>query len=50
MLVACIAIFVVLLVVPIMEKPEQQNCLAMVIFVSLLWATEVLSLIHSNIV
>jgi phosphate transporter len=41
MLVACIAIFTVLLVVPIMEKPEQQNCLAMVIFVSLLWATEV---------
>lgn len=36
-----LAIFVVLLVVPIMEKPEQQNCLAMVIFVSLLWATEV---------
>jgi hypothetical protein len=41
MLVTCIAVFVVLLVVPIMEKPEQQNCLAMVIFVSLLWATEV---------
>ena len=40
-LVACIALFVVLLVVPIMEKPEQQNCLAMVIFVSSLWATEV---------
>jgi hypothetical protein len=41
MLLSCIAVFVVLLVVPIMEKPEQQNCLAMVIFVSLLWATEV---------
>jgi hypothetical protein len=40
-LLACIAVFVVLLVVPIMEVPEQQNCLAMVIFVSLLWATEV---------
>lgn len=36
-----IAIFAVLLVVPIMEKPEQQNCLALVVFVSLLWATEV---------
>jgi phosphate transporter len=47
-LVACIALFVVLLVVPIMEKPEQQNCLAMVIFVSSLWATEVrqTSLVH----
>lgn len=41
MLLTCIAVFVVLLVVPIMEKPEQQNCLAMVVFVSLLWATEV---------
>jgi phosphate transporter len=41
MLLACIAVFVVLLVVPIMEKQEQQNCLAMVAFVSLLWATEV---------
>jgi hypothetical protein len=41
MLVACIAVFVVLLVVPIMKKREQQNCLAMVAFVSLLWATEV---------
>ena len=40
-LVTCIAIFAVLLIVPIMEQPEQQNCLAMVIFVSLLWATEV---------
>jgi phosphate transporter len=49
LLVACIAIFVVLLVVPIMEKPEQQNCLAMVIFVSLLWATEVLSPYFLNI-
>ncbi len=40
-LVACIAVFAILLTVPIMEKPEQQNCLALVMFVSLLWATEV---------
>lgn len=40
-LVAVVAIFAVLLAVPIMEKPEQQNCLALVVFVSLLWATEV---------
>ncbi len=40
-LLLIIAVFVVLLVVPIMKRPEQQNCLAMVIFVSLLWATEV---------
>ena len=40
-LVMIVAVFVTLLLVPIMEKPEQQNCLAMLIFVSLLWATEV---------
>ena len=40
-LVGIIAIFFVLLSVPIMEKTEQQNCLAMLVFVSLLWATEV---------
>lgn len=40
-LIGIIAVFFVLLFVPIMEKVEQQNCLAMLIFVSLLWATEV---------
>jgi hypothetical protein len=40
-LVGIIAIFVVLLTVPIMQQTEQQNCLAMLVFVSLLWATEV---------
>ena len=40
-LVGILALFFVLLFVPIMKKPEQQNCLALVIFVSLLWATEV---------
>ena len=40
-LVSTIAVFAVLLAVPIMEEPEQQNCLALVVFVSLLWATEV---------
>ena len=43
MLVAILAIFVVLLVVPMMEQAVQQNCLALVVFVSLLWATEVSS-------
>lgn len=42
-LLACIAVFFAILFVPIMDKPEQQNCLAMVVFVSLLWATEVWS-------
>ena len=41
MLLAILAIFIALLVVPIMQQEVQQNCLALVIFVSLLWATEV---------
>lgn len=40
-LVLIIAIFFVLISVRIMDKPEQQNCLAILVFVSLLWATEV---------
>ena len=39
-LIAIIVVFIVLLMVPILKKPEQQNCLAMLVFVSLLWATE----------
>ena len=44
-LIAALAVFAVLLLVPILELPEQQNCLAMVVFVSMLWATEVSSLL-----
>ena len=40
-LLAVVAVFFVLLFVPIMERSEQQNCLALLVFVSLLWATEV---------
>lgn len=40
-LVAIIAIFFIVLYIPILEKTEQQNCLALLVFVSLLWATEV---------
>lgn len=40
-LMIILAIFVLLLVVPIMDEPVQQNCLALVILVSLMWATEV---------
>jgi phosphate transporter len=40
-LIAILAVFFVLLFVPIMSEPEEQNCLALVVFVSLLWATEV---------
>ena len=39
-LIVILVVFVVLLVAPIMKKPEQQNCLAMLVLVSLMWATE----------
>jgi phosphate transporter len=48
-LVAIIAIFTVLLTVPIMKKPEQQNCLAMLVLVSLLWATESIPLFVTSL-
>ena len=48
-LITIVAIFVVLLVVPIMKRPEQQNCLAMLVFVSLLWATEVIPLFVTSL-
>ena len=40
-LLVIFAVFIILLVLPIMEEQVQQNCLALVIFVSLMWATEV---------
>lgn len=40
-LIASIAIFLAILLAPILDKPEQQNCLALLVFVSILWATEV---------
>lgn len=43
-LILILAVFFVLVFVPILELPEQQNCLAMVVTVSLLWATEVSNL------
>lgn len=48
-LLTIIIIFAILLWVPIMEKPEQQNCLAMLVFVSLLWATEVIPLFVTSL-
>lgn len=45
-LILIIALFFVLIYVPIMAQPEQQNCLAILVFVSLLWATEVGFLEH----
>ncbi|KAL4751238.1 hypothetical protein BDW72DRAFT_203208 [Aspergillus terricola var. indicus] len=48
-LIVVLVVFSVLLSVPIMEKPEQQNCLAMLVFVSLLWATEVIPLFVTSL-
>ncbi|KKA29554.1 hypothetical protein TD95_001662, partial [Thielaviopsis punctulata] len=48
-LVFSVILFCVLLVTPIMEKPEQQNCLAMLVFVSLLWATEAIPLFVTSL-
>ena len=40
-LIALAALFALLLWLPIMKEPEQQNCLALIALVSSLWATEV---------
>lgn len=40
-LIVCLAVFLVLLLTPTFKSVEQANCLAMLVFVSLLWATEV---------
>lgn len=40
-LVIILLLFSILLAVPILDQPEQQNCFAMLVFVSALWATEV---------
>jgi phosphate transporter len=48
-LVAVIAVFFVLLFAPIMESPVEQNCLALVILVSLLWATEAIPLFVTSL-
>lgn len=42
-LLGSVVVFAALLAIPIMDKPEEQNCLALLVFVSLLWATEVSS-------
>lgn len=40
-LIFILIVFAVMLSLPILKEPEEQNCLAMLVFVSLLWATEV---------
>ncbi|OCL02911.1 SPX domain-containing protein [Glonium stellatum] len=49
-LIVIFAIFLLLLFAPIAKMPpEQQNCLALVVFVSLLWATEAIPLFVTSL-
>ncbi|KAF2433163.1 SPX domain-containing protein [Tothia fuscella] len=48
-IITLITIFLVLLFLPLMAQPEQQNCLAMIVFVSLLWATEAIPLFVTSL-
>lgn len=43
-LVLCIVVFLGFVYLPTLESPEQSNCLAILVFASLLWATEVIPL------
>ncbi|RDA92715.1 hypothetical protein CP533_1403 [Ophiocordyceps camponoti-saundersi (nom. inval.)] len=48
-LAVSIAIFLALLLIPLLQEPEQQNCLAMLVFVSILWATETIPLFVTSL-
>ncbi|KAH0563289.1 hypothetical protein GP486_002144 [Trichoglossum hirsutum] len=48
-LVGVVSVFIVLLKIPILESPEQRNCLAMLVFISLLWATEAIPLFVTSL-
>ncbi|KAK5661420.1 hypothetical protein OQA88_11320 [Cercophora sp. LCS_1] len=48
-LTVIITLFFALIFVPILDRPEQQNCLALLVFVSLLWATEALPLFVTSL-
>ncbi|KAJ5206784.1 Sodium/sulfate symporter [Penicillium cf. griseofulvum] len=48
-LIFSIAIFGALLSVKIMDTPEEQNCLAMLVLVSILWATEAIPLFVTSL-
>ncbi|KAK9768479.1 low-affinity phosphate transporter [Basidiobolus ranarum] len=49
-ILACLIVFIVLLSIRIFDAPEKQNCFALLIFVSLLWATEVIPLFVTALV
>ncbi|KAK4061624.1 uncharacterized protein Triagg1_10253 [Trichoderma aggressivum f. europaeum] len=44
-----VAAFLLLLFIPILENAEQQNCLALLVFVSLMWATETIPLFVTSL-
>ncbi|KAK3343849.1 SPX domain-containing protein [Lasiosphaeria hispida] len=48
-LILILSIFFGLLLAPILEKAEQQNCLALLVLVSLLWATEAIPLFVTSL-
>ncbi|KAJ6119369.1 transporter [Penicillium sp. IBT 18751x] len=48
-LIFSISVFAALLSLQIMETPEQQNCLAMLVLVSILWATEAIPLFVTSL-
>ncbi|KAK0705039.1 SPX domain-containing protein [Lasiosphaeris hirsuta] len=48
-LILILSMFFALLLVPLLEKPEQQNCLALLVLVSLLWATEAIPLFVTSL-
>lgn len=43
-LAVALAVFTVLLTVPVFKEPEKQNCLALLAFASILWCTEAIPL------
>ncbi|KAG0370560.1 Sodium:sulfate symporter transmembrane region-domain-containing protein [Gamsiella multidivaricata] len=45
----CCCIFIALLNVSLFDEPEQQNCFAILIFASLLWATEAMPLFVTSL-
>lgn len=48
-LLLIIGVFLLLIFLPTLESPEQSNCLALLAFVSLMWATEVIPLFTTSL-
>lgn len=48
-LIIAFVIFFLLLYLPLMQRPEQQNCLALLVLVSIMWATETIPLFVTSL-